>query len=107
MLSEFDYKLLDELSEKRLTLVNLLQDYGDAYVIRCRYEKLVEFGLIYELRSYILLTPLGKVELEDSRQRKLAENASEKRVLIVERCAIASAVAAVASAVAAIVPLLK
>lgn len=107
MLSEFDYKLLDELSEKHLTLVNLLQDYGDAYVIRCRYEKLVEFGLVYESRSYILLTPLGKVELEDYRQCKLAKNASEKRVLTVERCAIASAVAAVASAICAIATLFK
>mgnify|MGYP000219502495 FL=1 len=107
MLSEFDYKLLDELSEKHLTLVNLLQDYGDAYVIRCRYEKLDEFGLVYESRSYIILTPLGKVELEDYRQCKLAKNASEKRVLTVERCAIASAVAAVASAICAIATLFK
>ena len=107
MLSEFDYKLLDELSEKRLTLVNLLQDYGDAYVIRCRYEKLVEFGLIYELRSYILLTPLGKVELEDYRQRKLAEKTSEKRASAAILCAIASAIAAVASAICAIATLFK
>lgn len=107
MLSEFDYKLLKELSEKHLTLVELLQGYGDAYVVRCRYDKLVDFGLAYKSQGYILLTPLGKAELEDYNQRESAEKTSEERASAAILCAIASAIATVASAICAIATLFK
>lgn len=107
MLSEFDYKLLGWLSVNRVTITMLLQNYGDGDITRRRYDKLMKASLIRLSDSFIVLTPLGKTELEDYHQRKSAEKAIEERAFLAGRCAIASAIAAGGSAIAAIITLFK
>ena len=106
MLSEFDYKLLGWLSVNRVTITTLLQNYGDGDITR-RYDRLMKASLIRLSDSFIVLTPLGKTELEDYNQRESAEKTSEERASAAILCAIASAIAAVASAICAIATLFK
>lgn len=107
MLSEFDYKLLGWLSVNRVTITTLLQNYGDGDITRRRYDRLMKASLIRLSDSFIILTPLGKTELEDYNQRESAEKTSEERASAAILCAIASAIAAVASAICAIATLFK
>ena len=107
MLTEFDYKLLDAISKQPITLLDLLKNYGDASVTRCRYDRLLTAGLVLEQQGLLILTPLGKVELADYHQRSSTEKALEERAHTALYCSVASAVAAVASAFCALLALFK
>lgn len=101
-ITDLDYKLLKYLSSNSKILVGVFQEYtSDVPVIRCRYERLLNAGLVKQHNNYICLTPLGQTALEDYLLQKSTEESLQKRSTWVTWCAVASTIASIASAICA------
>lgn len=107
-LAYYDYKLLKAIAERRITKTGLLQGSNkDCSVTNCRYERLVAAGMVQKQNDFIVLTPLGKTELEDFLKEESDKKLLEKRSELAVKCSIASTVAAIGSAACAVITLLS